>query len=145
MTRRCSGAELLVRPVRLNGIQLGRPVDVVLALAPMRAIGLDVHCGDNVVRFLPLAAARVRDDHVEVRSALLLLDEGHTSFYRRGTRGLRSLRGLAVERRRRRVGDLADVVLGDDGTVLELVLEDGRRRPYDESLTVAGLGKASAA
>ena len=118
VTRRCSGAELLARPVRLNGIQLGRPVDVLLDLDPMRAIGVDVHCGDDVLRFLPLAAARLRDDAIEVRSALLLLDEGHTSFYRRGTRGLRALRRLTVEHRGAPLGELADVVLAGDGTVL---------------------------
>ena len=145
MSRRVSGAELLGRPVRLNGIHLGWPVDVVLDADARRVIGLDVRCGDDAVRFLPLAAARVRDEEVEVRSALLLLDESHSSFYRRRTTRLRSLRGLAVERRGRPLGTLADLVLADDGAVLELALEEGGRVPYDEPVSVVGIGKASAA
>lgn len=145
VTRRLCGAELLARPVRLNGIHLGRPVDVVVDAGATRVIGLDVRCGDDGLRFLPLAAARVGDDAIEVRSALLLLDEGHSSFYSRRTRRLRSLRGLAVERRGRLIGTLADIVLADDGSVLQLVLHDGGRVAYDDSVAVAGIGKASAA
>ncbi len=66
---------LLGLPVRVHGIELGRPVDVVLDLESRRAIGLEVRCPDDARRFLPLAAARLREDEVAVGSALLLLDE----------------------------------------------------------------------
>ena len=145
MSRRVTGAELLGRPVRLNGIQLGWPVGIVLDGDARRVIGLDVRCGDEAVRFLPLAAARVGDEEIQVRSALLLLDESHSSFYSRRTTRLRSLRGLPVERRGRPLGTLADLVLADDGAVLELVLEEGGRVRYDEAVSVVGIGKASAA
>lgn len=127
MPERWLGEELLSRPVRLRGIQLGRAVDLLVEPGTLRLIGFDVWCGDDVVRFLPMAAARVRPDEIELRSALLLLDEHETSFYRRRTRPLRELRGLPVREGSGRGAALADVVVGKDGRVVELVLEDGRR------------------
>ena len=50
--------ELLRLPVRLHGIQLGRPVDVLLDAEAWRVVGLDVLCGDEVHRFLPLGRGR---------------------------------------------------------------------------------------
>lgn len=138
-----SGAELLARPVRLRGIPLGKPVDLLVDTDAMRLIGFDVRCGDDVVRFLPLAATRVRPDELEVRSALLLLDGGDTSFYRRRTQPLRDLRGLAVGRDGDGQGRLADVEVVEDGEVVALLLDDGRRVAASE-LTRSD-GRASAA
>lgn len=133
MRRRQSGpmggrpAEDLLRlPVRLHGIQLGRPVDLIVDLAAERALGLDVRCGDEVNRFLPLAAATVGDDEITVRSALTLLEEAELAFYRERASSLADLRGVELEQDGRPAGRLRDVVVGPDG-VLEAVLveEDG--------------------
>ena len=122
-----TGRELLARPVRLRGIRLGQPIDLLLDTTALRLVGFDIRCGDDVVRFLPLAAARIRRDEIEVRSALLLLDEGDTSFYRRRTRPLRSLRGLPLSCDGADVGPLGEVVVASDGEVISLVIEGGRR------------------
>ena len=121
--RGLTGEELLRRPVRLRGIELGRAVDVLLHPQEPRALGLDVLCGDERHRFLPLTAVEVRDDHVEAASPLVLLDLRDDSFYRREARPLSALRGTAVD------GDaeLEDVVLGLGWRVVELVFEDGKR------------------
>ncbi len=60
MTER-TGDELLAMPVRLHGIQLGRPVDLLLDRDARRVVGLDVLCGDGVHRFLPLPVGQLRD------------------------------------------------------------------------------------
>lgn len=46
--RGLSADELLRLPVRLHGIRLGRPVDLILDTGSMRALGLDVRCGDEL-------------------------------------------------------------------------------------------------
>ena len=56
MTRVLAG-ELLRLPVRTNGIEIGRPVDVIVDPARNRALGFDVLCRDESHRFLPLSAA----------------------------------------------------------------------------------------
>ena len=145
MTGAWLGRELLARPVRIRGIQLGRPVDLVVDPASWRVIGLDVRCGDGVLRFLPLAAARVRGDEVEVRSALLLLDEGDTSFYRRGTSSLRRLGGAPVTERGEPAGPLRDVVVSPDGTITAVEVEDGRRLRTGAGVAVGVPGRATAA
>jgi hypothetical protein len=140
-----SAEALLRRPVRLRGIKLGRPVDLVLGRGPWRAIGVEVLCGDEVRRFLPLGAARVRDDEIAVASALLLLQEPDLSFYRtRGTM-LSELRGRQVERRGRELGALKDVVLDGSGTVSELVVDGDTHVPVDGALRIVEPGRASAA
>ena len=86
-----SARELLQRPVTLDGIRLGRCVDVVLDDGGERVVGVVVRCGDATERFLVLDAADVREGEIAVSSALLLLED--VDFYqRRGTslRGLRS-------------------------------------------------------
>jgi hypothetical protein len=45
--RELSGDALLALPVRLHGIQLGRPVDLLLDREAVRVVGLDVRCGDE--------------------------------------------------------------------------------------------------
>ena len=117
-----SAVSLLDRPVRLNGVHLGRPTDLLIDLEQLRALGIEVQCTDGVARFLPFAAARVRDDAIEVGSALLLLEDDR--FYRERGRGLSSLRGFAVLRGRTDVGALSDVVVGPVGEILELLAHD---------------------
>lgn len=115
--------ELLRLPVRLHGVQLGRPVDVLLDGDARRVIGLDVLCGDEVHRFLPLAAAELGRDRIAVRSALLLLDDAELTYYRTQGRTLRGLRGTVVEDRGAPLGALRDLELGADGSVGRLLLQ----------------------
>jgi len=129
-----TGEELLERPVRLRGIQLGRVVDVLLHPGEPQALGLDVFCGDERHRFLPVSAAEVRDDHVEAASSLVLLDLRPDSFYRLRARPLSTLRGTRIDDRR----ELHDVVFGPDWRIVELVLEGGERVPLD-GLVLPGL------
>lgn len=126
--------ELLSRPVRFNGIELGRPVDVMLDLEARRAVGLELRCGDESRRFLALGAATVEADAIEVDSPLVLLDESELRFYRDQARTLRALRGTSVEERGRAIGVVRDVVLGEDGAIEEVVLADG---PGAETRSVA--------
>jgi hypothetical protein len=118
---------LLRRPVRLRGIQLGRPVDVLLHPLEPYALGLDVLCGDERHRFLPVSGADVRDDHVEASSSLVLLDLRADSVYRRQARPLSALRGKPIAKE----GPLQDVVLGPTWRIVELVLEDGKHVPLN--------------
>ncbi|HET7045311.1 MAG TPA: hypothetical protein VFI37_10720 [Gaiellaceae bacterium] len=117
--------ELLRLPVRLHGIQLGRPVDLIVDLDAERALGLDVLCGDEVHRFLPLAAARVADDEITVTSALTLLEEAELAFYRTRASSLSTLRGAELERGGDPVGRLRDVVVGSGGELDAVLVEDG--------------------
>jgi hypothetical protein len=120
--------EQLALPVRHNGIDLGYPVDVLFDVAAGRAIGLEVHCRDETVRFVPLGAARVGTEATELASPLALLDD--VAFYRSRGRGLRELRGETVARAGRPVGALTDVLLEDSGAIDSLLVETaaGRRR-----------------
>ena len=80
-----SATELLRLPVRLDGIRLGRCVDVVVD-DDERVVGVVVRCGDDAERFLVLDAAEVRDGEIAVSSALLLLEE--VEFYRKRGRSI---------------------------------------------------------
>jgi hypothetical protein len=122
-----SAEALLGLPVRLRGITVGRPVDVILDLVGLRAIGLDVRCRDETHRFLPLSAASIGGDAIEVASALTLLSADELAFYRRQARTLRDVRGGRVRRGTRDVGRLHDVLIAPDGGIAELVLESGSR------------------
>jgi hypothetical protein len=106
-----SATELLQLPVRLNGIRLGRPVDVLLDSAEWRALGFVVLCGDDNSRFLVFAAADLREDAIDVSSALLLLEDAE--FYRDRSRSLRDLLGP----------ELRDLLVTRDGSVEALVVE----------------------
>lgn len=130
-------AEALLRlPVRLRGIAIGRPVDVIVDIDGRRALGLDLLCKDETHRFLPLSAASFESDEITVSSALTLLSEGELAFYRRQARTLRDLRGGRVRHGRREVGRLQDLLIAPDGGIAELVLEDGRRIAAGESVEV---------
>jgi hypothetical protein len=86
-------SELLRLPVRIGGIQLGRPVEAY-ADGAGRLIGFEVATRDGCRCFLPLAAADVRDDEIAVSSALVL-DERLGSYYRQ--HGLRLAQLAFVE------------------------------------------------
>ena len=129
----------------MRGIKLGRPVDLVLDPSPLRAIGVEVLCGDDSVRFLPLAAARVHEDEIAVGSALLLLQEPDLSFYRRRGTMLSELRGRKVVRRGLQLGPLRDVVLDRSGTIAAVIVDGGTRLPLEPALRIVEPGRASAA
>jgi hypothetical protein len=88
-------------PVRLNGIELGRSIDLILDREGRQAIGLEVRCGDGMRRFLPLKTVHLHDDHISVNSVFALLDAGELAFYRERGRSLQELRaetpGVALE------------------------------------------------
>jgi hypothetical protein len=119
--------ELLQLPVRLHGIRLGHPVDVLLDVDLRRALGFVVRCGDESIRFLPYAAAQPRDDEIAVASALMLLED--VGFYSERSSSLRDLLGAVVRRGAAPAGVLRDLVLAGDGRVEALVVErDGELR-----------------
>jgi hypothetical protein len=137
--------ELLRLPVRLHGIQLGQPVDLLLDGDARRAIGLDVLCGDEVHRFLPLAAAEVEDEQILVRSALMLLDDVELAFYRTKGLTLRALRGSPVTARAETLGVLRDLELADDGALTRLLLDtdEGERWAALDGLRFGGSARAA--
>ena len=111
MTKLLAG-DLLRLPIRTKGIEIGRPVDLLVDPARNRALGFDVICRDESRRFLPLTAAVVDADEIAVDSALTLLAEEQLDFYRRRARSLRELKPV-----------LERVTVDSDGT-LELVSDD---------------------
>lgn len=104
-------AELLRLPVRLRGIQLGRPVDLLVDVPSRRVLGLDVLCGDDVHRFLPMPAVTIREDELAVSSALTMLDESELGFYRARASALSEL-------------GLEDILVGPDGTIEDFIVAD---------------------
>ena len=125
-----SAIELLLLPVQLEEIRLGRPIDLLLDAEAWRALGFVVLCGDESQRFLAFAAADLREDEIAVPTALLLLED--VDFYRGRSRSLRALLGRSVASGRRERGDLRDLLLTPDGTVTALVVEqDGAGREVD--------------
>jgi hypothetical protein len=115
--------ELLLLPVRLHGIRLGRPVDLLLDPDGWRVLGFVMLCGDESERFLVFATADPREKEIDVPSALLLLED--VDFYRERSRSLRALLGGAVTNGRGDLGELRDLLLTRDGTVAALVVEEG--------------------
>jgi hypothetical protein len=131
-----SATELLLLPVQLHGIRLGRPVDLLLDREEWRVLGFVVRCGDESERFLVFAAADPREDAVAVTSALLLLED--VEFYRDRSRSLRALLGRAVVVERRASGELRDLLLEPDGRVSALLVagDDGIRELGPADATV---------
>jgi len=113
-----------------------------------RAIGLEVVCGDEALRYLPLAAATVREDEIAIGSALVLFEERDLAWYRRRATSFRALRGAQVRSAGRPRGQLAGLVVDADGTIPALLVEAGgstRPVPFDDRLVVETRGKVSAA
>jgi hypothetical protein len=94
----------------MGGIELGRPVDLLIDRKRPRAVGFDVLCGDEAHRFLPFVAVRLQDDAIEIDSPFLLLGFAQVDFYRRQATTLRELSG-----------DGHDLVVGADGSVKGLI------------------------
>jgi sporulation protein YlmC with PRC-barrel domain len=123
-----SSGDLLALPVRMHGIELGRAAELVVDLEVRRVVGIEVRCGDETHRFLPLPAAHVHGGEIAVASPLTLLDE--LAFYRARGHGLGALRGARVANAGGELGTLRDLVFDDDGTIRELVVATsvGERR-----------------
>src|SRR3954452_582889 len=111
-----SAADSLQLPVQLRGIQLGRPVDILLDLDGWNVLGFAVLCGDESRRFLPYAAAVVTEDEIAVGSALMLLEDA--GFYEQRGVSFRSLLGTELAG-----GILLDMAIDATGHVIELELE----------------------
>jgi hypothetical protein len=145
--RALSGDRLLELPVRLRGVQLGRPVELLLDRETLRAVGFDVLCKDDIHRFLPFPTATLGDDGLVVRSPLVLLEEDELNFYRARALALTSLRGLSVERKGRHLGTLRDVVVAASGDLVDVLVElAGRtdRIPFDASLVFTPKSRTAA-
>jgi hypothetical protein len=117
-----SAIELLQLPVQLNGIRLGRPIDLLLDAEEWRVLGFVVLCGDESRRFLVFAAADLHVSAIDVRSAFLLLED--VDFYADRSRSLRALLGGDVANRQRELGELCDLLLAPDGSVDALLVEE---------------------
>ena len=128
-----TGDELLRLPVRLHGLQLGRPVDLLLDPDAKRAVGLDLLCGDEVHRFLPLPTAAVGRDEIRILSPFVLLEQRELDFYRARTLALSRLRGRPVERHGRKIGLLQDVVVAGAGQLVAAIVAN-ERIPFDSAL-----------
>ena len=135
-----SAAALLRLPIRLHGIQLGRPTDLLVDPESWQVLGFVVRCGDESVRFLPWAASQPSEAEIAVGSSLLLLED--VEFYEKRSVSLRSLLGGEVP-----VGGvLRDLLLGDRGAVTELEIErDGLRRRVSPAGTRVAPTSATAA
>jgi hypothetical protein len=135
-----SGAELLGLPVRLHGLRLGRPADLLLDRDGMRAVGIDVVCGDDAHRFLPLPTAVVDDRAIRITSPFVLFEADELGFYRSRSFALSALRGRPVERRGSAVGNLRDVLIGPGGELVAVLVEsegETKRIPFEGDLRFA--------
>lgn len=142
-----SGRDLLALRLRLHGIQLGQPADLLLDRESLRVVGLDIACGDGAHRYLPLAVAVVKDAEIAISSPLVLLEEDELGFYRTRTFAYSSLRGRPVEVGRAPVGRLVDIVIDGAGELVEVLVDDDgrmRRIPFGESVHFAPASRSAA-
>lgn len=130
---------LLWKPVRLRGIQLGHVADLVLDVERRRVLGLEVACGDDERRFLPLAVAAFDEKDVRVSSPLVLLNASELSFYTTRGSTFRALRGTSVVRGRETLGRLDDLVLGEDAQIAAVVV-DGNEVAYTDVVRLGAPG-----
>jgi hypothetical protein len=111
---------LVGRLVVIGDARLGVVVDALFDTSLTRLVGFDVGCGDGANRFLPLPACDVRDDGLEVESALVLLDR-ELGFYRAGGSSFAELRDQEVSRDGDAIGPLADLLVDREGNVASVV------------------------
>ena len=145
--RALSAEHLLGLPVRLHGVKLGRPVELLLDRESLRAVGLDVLCRDEVHRFLPFPTATVREEGIVIPSPLFLLEEEELDFYRSRTVALSTLRGRAVNWKGRTLGTLRDVAVATSGDLVDVIVEaSGKiaRIPFDATLKFAPESRTAA-
>jgi hypothetical protein len=135
-----SAAACLRVPVRLHGIQLGHPTDLLLDVETWHAVGFVVRCGDESVRFLPWAASQPSEEEIAVGSALMLLED--VDFYAKRSVSFRSIAGREVALG----GVLRDALIDAAGGVIELELErDGELRRIPPEGTHVAPTRATAA
>jgi hypothetical protein len=137
---------LLRAPVRLHGIQLAWPVDVIFDREPRRALGVEVHCGDDERRFLPLAVAAYTGDALVIPSSLVLLDQTELRFYTERGATFAGLRGSTVGRGRRVLGTLQDLKLDPDGWIEALAVKSASgvvNVPYDDGVSLTPAVRAA--
>ncbi len=142
--RGLSAEQLLRFPVRFDGIEVGRAVDLILDPPQGRALGLDILCRDDVHRFLPLAAAEVDGEEIRLSSAFALVDDSGFEFYRGRTSSLRALKGSNVARSGVDLGALRDVVVSTEGEIEAFVVEGGDgpdRVPAEPGISLDGNGR----
>jgi hypothetical protein len=96
-----------------------------------------------VHRFLPLPTASVSDDEIAILSPLVLLEEDELLFYRSKTFALSTLRGRSVQRKRRDLGALGDVVVDAAGELVAVVVA-GQRIASDGELRFAANRRSAA-
>jgi hypothetical protein len=87
--------EMLEQAVLVNGLRVGRVIDVILEPEHEGVVGFEVRCEDGRHRFLPKAAAIQNGSAIEVDSPFALLDTDQLDFYRQ--------RGLTLRTRRESV------------------------------------------
>ena len=95
-----------------------------------------MRCGDATNRCLPLAACEIVADHVDVHSALVLVENG---FYRERARSLAALRGCRVSRAGVELGRLVDLVFDERGDVTAVVVDGpsgAREVPADDAIVL---------
>jgi hypothetical protein len=139
-----SAEQLLRFPVRFDGLDIGRAVDLILDPHHGRALGLEVLCGDDVHRFLPLAAAEVGADEIRLSSPFALVDDKSFDFYRGRTSSLRTIKGMHVARAGRDLGSIRDVVVSPAGEISAFVVDSGEEGiavPVEPGLTIDGDGR----
>jgi hypothetical protein len=124
--RALTSGELLSLPVLLHGITVGHPVDLLLDTTSLRALGLEVRCGDGAHRFLAFPAARVGEDEIAIDSGLTLVDD--VAFYRSRGTALAALRGGPVERGGRGLVTIEPELLEPAIAALAGLVESGRVR-----------------
>jgi len=135
-----SASMSLQLPVRLHGIVLGRPTDLLLDTDAWYAVGFVVRCGDDSTRFLPYAACQPGEEEIAVASALMLLED--VGFYEKRGVSFRSLLDGDVVGG----GVLQDMILGAGGVIEELDVEDeGTRKRIPAAGAVVVPTRASAA
>src|SRR5437868_13732979 len=93
-----SATELLLLPVQLHGIRLGRPVDLLLDLAEWRGVGFVVVRGGGSPRLLAFPPAGLRGGAAGAASARPVL--GGVGRLRRRSRSFGARRGARPPSRR---------------------------------------------
>jgi hypothetical protein len=117
--------EVLTRAVRINGIDVGEPVDVLLDPDLGCVLGLEVHCRDGVNRFLPWLAGELDAGELSIGFPLALLDQPELAYYRERALALNVLRRLPVAGSNGGSSRIADVLVESRGRIRALVVEDG--------------------
>jgi hypothetical protein len=120
--------EVLNRSVRIHGIDVGEPVDVLLDPDLRCVLGLEVHCRDGVNRFLPWLAGELQPDELLVELPVALLDGPQLEYYREHALALNALRRLPVAGFDTPAARVEDVVVDARGRVVALEIDARRRR-----------------